>query len=384
MRSYRSQGIVPPKRHTLMAHGEGYLFEELFGRHGFSGPSSLLYHQHLPESQDRSTAGPDLSPRYRIEHPLRQGHLVATALERTGTMAEGRQWLLGNEQVLLGICLPVANQAVLTVNGSADELLFLHEGRGVCRTQFGTLAIGPGDYLVLPRGTISQLVFEDPMEARVLCIETASMLDSPARYRTRTGQLHEGAPYCERDVHPPVLGPPEEGPATVWLRRGGLVTIIELEHHPFDVLGWDGSLYPYTFNIADYEPLAGRVHVPPPFHQTFEADGVVVCSFVPRQLDWDPEANALPYHHSNLDSDEVLYYVDGTYAARRGVGRGSFTHHVMGLAHGPQPGALEASIGRERRTDEVAVMLDTFAPLLRTELATTILDPAYPSSWSTR
>jgi len=382
VRPYRQLGQLPAKRHTLFEVDGAHCFEELVGREGFSGQSSLLYHRHLPEAARSITAGPveDRSP---VEEAiLLQAHLETPSLDRRGDPVTARQWLLVNEDVALGICLPEHNAEALSVTADADELWFIHEGRGLLESPYGTVGFEAGDYLVVPRGTTSRMVLDDPATARLLILETAGPVDSPHRYRNAHGQLTEAAPYCERDVRGPEALLERTGPASVWVKHRGRFSMVELAHHPFDVVGWDGGLYPSALSIHAFEALAGRVHVPPPFHQTFEAPGVVVCSFVPRLLDWDPEANVLPYHHHNVDSDEVLYYVNGNYQARRGIAEASITHHVGGLIHGPQPGALEASLGRERRTEELAVMVDTFKPLRRTALALQIADPNYPWSWA--
>jgi homogentisate 1,2-dioxygenase len=234
---------------------------------------------------------------------------------------------------------------------------------------------------VIPRGTIHRLDLDDPTTSRLLVIECAGIVDSPDRYRARNGQLTEFAPYSERDVRGPDELESGEGPTEVWMKRAGRVTRYCLDQHPFDVVGWDGTVYPCALSVHDFEPRAGRFHVPPPIHQVFQAPNLVICNFVPRKVDWDPQAVALPYHHSNLDSDEVMYYAAGNYSARRGIKEGSITLHVGGVPHGPQPGALEASREAPRETDELAVMIDTFRPLHRTSVAHQVLDSRYPYSW---
>ena len=383
MRHYMKLGDVPRKRHMRFQHSGMYLFEELFGREGFSGPSSLLYHVHMPEGAHAITEGPDDGSSDEHELVHEQAHLEGYKLQPHSDVILGRQWLLLNTDVKLGLILPRMQQEHLFVNGSADEIYFFHEGSGKLHSQFGTLSFAKHDYLVIPRGTIYRMELDRLETARILCMEIAGMVDSPDRYRSRTGQLLEIAPYSERDFHGPTELEQETGEAEVWLKRGSKFTKYQLDNHPFDIVGWDGTIYPITFSIHDFEPRAGRFHVPPPIHQTFQAQNLVICSFVPRKLDWDEEAIFLPYHHSNLDSDEVLYYVDGNYAARRGIKQGSFTHHVGGIPHGPQPGALEASLDRPRETDELAVMLDTFRPLHRTSTARAIFDKTYPFSWHT-
>src|SRR5665213_527820 len=298
------------------------IFEELFGREGFSGPSSLIYHRHMPEAAHDISEGPADLMAHEREQVHEHAHLQGFNLQPDGDVISGRKWLLVNDDVHIGLAFPIRQQEVLCVNGSADEILFVHRGAGTLHTQFGSLLFGPHDYVVIPRGTIYRIEFDSLDDVRILAVEVTGLVDSPDRYRARNGQLTEIAPYSERDFRgPEALEAGGDGPAEVWLKRAGRVTRYHLDHHPFDVVGWDGTIYPVAFNIHDFEPRAGRFHVPPPIHQTFQAHHVVICSFVPRKLDWDPDAVMLPYHHSNLDSDEVLYYVDGDYAARRGVQR---------------------------------------------------------------
>ena len=383
MRPYMRLGAVPRKRHMRFSQNDQAVFEELFGREGFSGPSSLIYHRHMPEGAHSLTEGPDDSAVPEHEQVHSHAHLQGFRLQPEGDIVTGRQWLLVNDDIRIGLAVPAQQQTMLYVNGSADEILFLHRGSGVLATPFGQVTCREHDYVVIPRGTVYTIEFDDLSATRVLCLEVTGMVDSPDRYRARNGQLLEAAPYSERDMRGPDRLDERTGTAEVWLKRAGRISRYTLDHHPFDVVGWDGTVYPFAFNIHDFEPRAGRFHLPPPIHQTFQAHNVVICSFAPRKLDWDPEAVFLPYHHSNLDSDEVLYYVDGDYAARRGIAQGSFTHHVGGLPHGPQPGALEASFQREPETDELAVMVDTFRPLHRTAVARQVLDKAYPYSWHT-
>ena len=381
MRRYLQLGEVPRKRHMRFQVEGKTIYEELFGREGFSGPSSLLYHRHLPEAAHDVTEGQGDTATAELEQVHEHAHLQGFRLQPAGDIASGRRHLLINDDVRIGLAVPAKKQENLYVNGSADEVLFLHHGSGTLHTQFGRLTVREHDYVVIPRGTIYRLELDTLEGTRVLVLECRGLVDSPDRYRARNGQLTEIAPYSERDFRGPEELEHVDGPAQVSLKRGDHVTTYSLDHHPFDLVGWDGTVYPVAFNIHDFEPRAGRFHVPPPIHQTFQAQNLVICSFVPRKVDWDPEAVFLPYHHSNLDSDEVLYYVDGNYAARKGVQQGSFTHHVGGVPHGPQPGALEASEGRARETDELAVMVDTFRPLHRTTVARQILDSAYPFSW---
>lgn len=383
VRPYLKLGEVPRKRHMRFQKDGHHLHEELFGREGFTGPSSLLYHLHLPEAAEDVVEGVEDDISMENEQVHAHAHLQGFRIQAHGDAITGRQWLLVNDDIRMGLLVPQQQQKELFVDGSADDVLFVHEGSGTLRTQFGRLRFGPHDYLVIPRGTIYRVEFDHLEKTRVLIMEVAGEVDCPGRYRSRTGQLTEFAPFSERDFRGPEALEQEEGPAQLWLKRDARISCYAMDHHPFDVVGWDGTVYPVAFNIHDFEPRAGRFHIPPPMHQTFEALNLVICSFVPRKLDWDPEAVFLPYHHSNVDSDEVLYYVDGNYAARRGIQHGSFTHHVGGLPHGPQPGALEASLQRPPETDELAVMVDTFRPLHRTQVARQVVDAGYPFSWHT-
>ena len=381
MRSYMRLGDVPRKRHSRVERGGRPVYEELFGREGFSGPSSLLYHLGMPEAaRDVVAGGDDLEPVER-DTLHTHAHIRAGELTPHGDIVGGRQWLLVNDDVRIGVAVPERQSDDLSVNGSADEVLFLHDGSGTLHSQFGRLPVRQHDLVVIPRGTIHELELDDPQASRVLVIECAGMVDSPERYRARNGQLTEFAPYSERDIRGPEALEPRSGSVEVRLKRGGRTTRYLLDNHPFDVVGWDGTVYPCAFNVHDFEPRAGRFHLPPPMHQVLAARNLVICNFVPRRVDWDPEAVVLPYHHSNLDSDEVIYYAEGEYRARRGIDRGSITLHVGGVPHGPQPGALEASRDLPREVDELAIMVDTFAPLHRTEAARVLLDGGYPQSW---
>jgi len=384
MRVYRRLGDVPRKRHMRFERDGQPVYEELLGRQGFSGPASLLYHLGMPEAARDVAAGDEDNTALEREQVHGHAHRQTQRFGPSGDVVGGRRWLLVNDDVRIGVVLPERAQEMLYVNASADEVLFLHHGSGVLHSQFGRLTLREGDYAVIPRGTIYRLDLEQPHESRLLVMECAGIVDSPDRYRAANGQLTEAAPYSERDIRGPEGLELVDGSAEVSLKRAGRTTVYALDRHPFDVVGWDGYLYPCAFNIHDFEPRAGRFHVPPPTHQVFQAPNVVICNFVPRKVDWDPEAVFLPYHHSNLDSDEVMYYAGGEYAARRGVSEGSITHHVGGVPHGPQPGALEASRDAPRETNELAVMIDAFRPLHRTSVARQVLDTAYPFSWHER
>jgi homogentisate 1,2-dioxygenase len=375
-------GHIPPKRHTQFRKPDGSLYaEQVFGTRGFVGIASILYHAYPPtEATDyrlvRETTIPLAS-----EPALRHYHLRTSALPVQGDPVSGRVPLLANADVVFGLCRCAEPMSYFYKNAEGDELLFIHEGQGYLETLFGTLPYREGDYLVIPRGTIYRQVAETP-EIRMLIIEAASAIETPRRYRNEYGQLLEHAPYCERDIRPPAALEPhdEAGAFEVHIKARGCITAYLYPHHPLDVVGWDGFLYPWALSIHDFEPITGSLHQPPPVHQTFQAQNFVVCSFCPRLLDYHPEAVVIPYHHSNLDSDEVLYYVNDKFGSRKGIEVGSITLHPSGLPHGPQPGAVEASLGKTR-TEELAVMLDTFRPLRLTQAALALDDPNYPYSW---
>ena len=292
--------------------------------------------------------------------------------------------MLVNDDISIGLCRPDEPMEYFYKNADGDDLLFVHEGQGRLETMFGTLPYHEGDYLIIPRGTIYRMVAASPM-TKFLVMDSASQIQPPKRYRNDYGQLLEHAPYCERDIRvPETLDYHDEaGEWAVRIKARGRLTAYHYDFHPLDVVGWDGYLYPWALNIADFEPITGSLHQPPPVHQTFSGHNFVVCSFVPRMLDYHPDAIAVPYNHSNLDSDELLYYVNGNFASRRGIEKGSMTLHPSGIPHGPQPGAVEASLGA-KRTEELAVMVDTFRPLKMTEAALGLEDNNYPFSWKPR
>jgi homogentisate 1,2-dioxygenase len=304
-------------------------------------------------------------------------------LETEGDTVFGRKVLMFNSDVEMGICKPAAEAECFYRNGEGDEVLFIHEGSGELETVFGRLPFRTHDYVVIPRGTTYRVVLGDGPHTW-LTFHTPGEIETPNRYRNRYGQLLENAPFSQRDFHPPVELEThgERGDFELVVRARGGYQHFTLDYHPFDVVGWDGYVYPYTFNIHDFEPKSGRIHQPPPVHQTFQGPNFVICSFCPRELDWDPEAVPVPYVHSNLQSEEVIYYVDGQFGSRKGVGVGAITLHPSGLPHGPQPGVVEKMLGK-RRTDELAVMCDTFKPLKLTPLARRLDDPSYALSWHT-
>jgi homogentisate 1,2-dioxygenase len=383
MAHYVRLGSIPKKRHTQFRKPDGSLYsEQVFGTKGFSGISSTLYHINLPTQTVDYAPLP--SPKVEIidEEPLRHHHVKTHNFPAGGDPISGRSTLLVNDDVAIGLCRPTEPMSYFYKNADGDDLLFVHEGTGKLETMFGTLPYHEGDYLIIPRGTIYRVV-ADEGEQRMLIIESAaSTIEPPHRYRNEYGQLLEHAPYCERDVRVPeaLETHDETGRFEVRVKRRGRMTAYFYEFHPLDVAGWDGFLYPWAINIADFEPITGAIHQPPPTHQMFEAHNFVVCSFVPRMLDYHPDAVPIPYNHSNLDSDELLYYVNGNFASRRGIEVGSMTLHPSGIPHGPQPGAVEASLGKTR-TEELAVMVDTFRPLKLTKAAMSLEDAQYPFSW---
>lgn len=387
MPPYRRLGTVPPKRHTIHHHepgykGEGLYYEEVITVEGFSRAYSIVYHLRPPTRVARvEPAGPVVVE--AVPQPaLRHHHVKTGKLTRRGDPVTGRLPMLFNADVVLSRCRPTEPQAELYRNADADEVLFVHHGRGTLHSMFGPLPFRPFDYVVVPRCTTYRLDFEPNHEADLLVIESTGTLGFPPRYLNPEGQLKLGAPFCERDLHGPLEAKPydDDRPVSVVVKDGCRLTRYTLANHPFDVVGWDGMLYPFTFNADDFEPITGRIHQPPPIHQTFEAPGFVICTFAPRVLDSDPEAIKIPYAHSNVQADEVLYYARGKFGSRRGVEESSFTLHPRGIPHGPHPGTIVAS--RDMKwTDELAVMVDTIKPLQITQHAMGLDDPSYPLSW---
>jgi homogentisate 1,2-dioxygenase len=388
MPPYQQHGSIPHKRHIANPNrpgfkGEGIYYEEVVTLAGFSRAYSLVYHLRPPTRVVKvEPAG--TTPLELVDEPaLRHHHLKTRSIPRAGDPISGRMPLLANDDVVISRCRPEnPHQEELFRDADADEIIFTHKGRGVLRTHFGSLPFRPLDYIVIPRCTTYQFEFEPGSEPDLLVIEAVGNVSIPARYVNPDGQIRLGAPYSERDFHGPrgisVVDREEE--TTVLVKDGRRLTRYTLASHPFDVVGWDGMLYPHTFNAEDFEPITGTIHQPPPVHQTFEAQGFVVCTFAPRMLDTHPEAIKVPYAHSNVQSDEVLYYVKGRFGSRRGVEESSITLHPRGIPHGPHPGTIAAS--RDvTRTDELAVMVDTFRPLHLTRQALELDDPNYPLSW---
>ncbi|HEY4097489.1 MAG TPA: homogentisate 1,2-dioxygenase [Baekduia sp.] len=390
---YISLGSVPPKRH-MQFRGDGngsgaggagsrLLTEEVLGYEGFSGNETILYHLSSPcRIADVGAFAP-----IRREEWLPDAHVHrladAAAMPAGGDPVSGRQLLMYNDDIEVSIAKPTEAQEGFHRDGEGDEVFYIHRGGGTLRTTFGPVAFRERDYLVVPRGTTYRFEPGPGVEQFWVCFHTPGEIETPTRYRNRYGQLLEHAPYSQRDFH----GPAEvethdetgEYPLTVRV-RGGVQSYL-LDRHPFDVVGWDGYVFPYTFNADDFEPRAGRFHLPPPAHQTFQGPNFVICTFAPRMLDWDPQAVPIPYHHSNIQSEEVMFYAAGDYAARKGVGVGCLTLHPSGLPHGPQPGAVEKALG-STHTDELAIMWDTFRPLKLAALWRDHDKPEYAYSWN--
>jgi homogentisate 1,2-dioxygenase len=382
---YHKLGQIPPKRHIQFRQPDGKLYqEELVSTEGFSNIYSNLYHINPPTKVKRVEKPVEWKTKVLYDRPLLQTHLRTLNTKTTGAdYLEARKVLFANNDVTMSICNPTnKSMDYYYKNGQADEVVFVHEGSGYLLSQFGKLTIKPGDYVVIPRTTIYQLFF-DKNPVRLMIIESFSPIETPKRYRNELGQLLEHAPFCERDIRAPheLVTETKTGEHLVKIKKGGFLHQYVYEFSPFDVVGWDGFLFPYALSIHDFEPITGRIHQPPPVHQTFQAAGFVICSFVPRLFDYHPQAVPAPYNHSNVDSDEVLYYVEGNFMSRKGIDQASFTLHPGGLPHGPHPGTMEASIGK-KETLELAVMLDTFRPLYLTEDALPFVDENYPMSWN--
>ncbi len=378
---YVKRGKLPNTRHTVFKKEDGSLHaEELMGRNGFSNHSSLLYHLQMPTRVKAVGAfSPTTIKTVRDAH--RPRHIQSFKLESSGDLLASRRLLLFNSDVRISICRPDAPTDGFYRNGHFDEVYYVQSGEGSLESQFGHLSIRKNDYIVIPRGTIWRMRF-DGDRAKLLLIESASMIATPKRYRSPHGQLLEHAPFCERDIRVPELSEPvtDSGEFVVRTVLADGLQDFTYDAHPFDVAGWDGYHYPWAFNVNDFAPIVGKLHQPPPVHQAFEADGFVICNFVDRLFDFHPDAIPAPYPHSNVDSDEVLFYSEGNFMSRKGISEESLTLHPMGLAHGPHPGRYEGSVGKEK-TEELAVMIDTFKPLQIAEAAAECDEPHYPLSW---
>jgi homogentisate 1,2-dioxygenase len=381
---YFSLGQIPHKRHTQFRKPDGGLYsEQLFSTEGFSNDYSLMYHCHPPtqiiRTEPQFSMAPEIAEEKMLKHRCFEGFEVAPV----------KDFILSRKPVLVNndchIVLAAPQESMndyFYKNADADEMIFVHEGSGVLKTMYGEIPFSYGDYLVIPRGTIYQVEFSGEHN-RLFIVESFSAIHFPKRYQSKYGQLMEHAPFCERDLRPPqnLVTFDEKGDFLIRVKKKGMMYGLHYGHHPVGLVGWDGCCYPYAFSIHDFEPITGRVHQPPPVHQTFEANNFVVCSFVPRLYDYHPDAIPAPYNHSNIDSDELLYYVDGDFMSRKNVTRGMITLHPAGIPHGPHPGAVEKSIGK-KETGELAVMVDTFHPLMLTRYALDIENQDYIMSWA--
>jgi homogentisate 1,2-dioxygenase len=396
---YTKLGQIPQKRHVQFRRPDGALYsEEVFGTEGFVGPTTTMYHIHPPTQVSGWKSLYSTKVEYAETDVMRMRHVKSAPLKPRGDLITGRVVLFGNSDCEMAVCNPAEQMGYHYKNGQGDECIFVHFGSGTVYTMMGTLKFGPKDYVVIPKGVIYQWQWDKRTEAKegeppvesmpfgkILLIETTngSHIHPPPRYVSKqTSQFLEHAPYCERDLRLPSLPLTfdERGDYEVRIKARDRVHSYIYHYHPLDVVGWDGCYYPFAFNIDDFSPITGKLHMPPPIHQTFEAHNFVICSFCPRMLDWHPNAIKVPYNHSNLDSDEVLYYVEGNFGSRKGIEVGSLTAHPQGIPHGPHPGTIEASLDA-KYTGELAVMCDTFRPLFPTKAALELDDPKYTDSW---
>jgi homogentisate 1,2-dioxygenase len=379
---YQKVGKLPAKRHTTFRNDSGGLYqEELIGTEGFSGNFTLAYHLYPPTEITKIGDPFSVEPEIAITKNLTPLSFQGFDIQPEKDYIESRKVLMLNDDLKISLAAPTQSFNYFYKNADGDELIFVHEGEGTLQTMFGSIDYVKGDYLLIPRGTVYQLELENENN-RFLIIESASPIETPKRYRNAYGQLMEHAPFAQRDLRLPIEMETrdEKGNFPLMIKKHGLIYPFIYNNHPFDLVGWDGYQYPYAFSIFDFEPITGRIHLPPPIHQTFEGNNFVVCSFVPRLYDYHPEAIPAPYHHSNLDSDEVLYYVDGDFMSRNNIQKGQLTLHPAGIPHGPHPGAIERSIGK-KSTEEYAVMIDPFRPLQITKEAMKIIVPDYYKSW---
>ena len=380
---YQHLGKIPPKRHTAFKKPNGDLYyEQVFGTIGFDGMASTLYHEHRPTQVMAVDEGIDVAPKIAIANNIKSLRLHGFKTTAEGDHLSSRKTILTNSAVDIVLAAPIdKSTSFFYKNADADEVLFIHKGSGKLRTSLGNITFAYGDYLVIPRGIIYTIDF-DSADNRLLIINSRRPIYTPKRYRNKFGQLLEHSPYCERDIRTPneLETHTETGKYTVKVRKQNRIFELTYKAHPFDVVGWDGYNFPYALSIHDFEPITGRIHQPPPVHQTFETDAFVICSFVPRLYDYHPQSIPAPYHHSNIDSDEVLYYVDGDFMSRNDIDQGHISLHPAGIPHGPHPGSIERSIGK-KATDELAVMVDTFNPLKVTEEGLKLSDQNYYRSW---
>lgn len=384
MAFYHQLGKIPHKRHIQFRNeATGALYgEELVGTQGFSGTSALVYHLNPPTIVKEKGRPYSVEPEIAIDKNLSALSFKGFSLPQKDDYLESRTAIFVNNDLHISLAAPrYSTKDYFFKNADADEIIFIHRGNGVLKTMYGQVPFEYGDYLVIPRGTVYQMDFEQT-DNRLLILESFSPVRTPRRYRNDVGQLLEHSPFCERDFRTPqdLMTYDERGDFRMLIKKQGLIYPYTYGTHPFDVVGWDGYHYPYAFSIHNFEPLTGRIHMPPPIHQQFEGDGFVVCSFVPRLYDYHPLAIPAPYHHSNIDSDEILYYVDGDFMSRNNIEKGQFTLHPGGLTHGPHPGAIERSIGK-KSTEELAVMIDPFHPVKITKAAMQLEVEDYYKSW---
>lgn len=381
---YYKLGRIPQKRHTQFRQPDGSLYkEELFSTIGFDSIYTNAYHINSPAK----IKGISSKVEYvKIEEwedaSLRPYHFRTKPVKPEGDPVSGRMPIMFNNDVVMSVCRPEEQMDYFYKDTLCDEIIFIHEGYGEFQSNLGYTKFKEGDYIVIPRGIIYKLVHESD-EARYLIFEASGQITTPNRYRNKHGQLMEHSPYCERDIKAPeeLMTFDEKGDYVVKVKKGNQIVSIHYEFHPFDIIGWDGFYFPWIFNIKDFMPITGKIHMPPPIHQTFAAPGFVICSFCPRLLDYHPLAVPIPYNHSNLDSDEMLYYVDGSFSSRKGIDYASISLHPNGIPHGPHPGTVEANLGK-KETFETAVMMDTFRPLKLTNYAKEMNDPKYFLSWN--
>ncbi len=380
---YYTLGKIPKKRHVQFRDDSGNLYqEELFSTEGFSDIYSLIYHIHPPTKMIQVGEPYSVAPKIVQDHQLNPRRLRGMKIKPEDDFMDSRKPVMVNSDIKIVLAAPrYGTKDYFYKNADADEIIFIHKGNGTLKSVYGQLPFSYGDYIVIPRGTVYQIKFDDT-DNRLLILESTSAVKTPRRYRGDMGQLLEHSPFCERDIRKPqdLKAIDEKGEFKIFVKRQDMVYPFVYEYHPFDAVGWDGYCYPYIFSIHDFEPITGRIHQPPPVHQTFEGNNYVICSFVPRLYDYHPDSIPAPYHHSNIDTDEVLYYVAGDFMSRNDVEKAMLTLHPMGMPHGPHPGAIERSIGK-KETNELAVMVDTFKPLDLTEWAFEIADDDYFKSW---
>ena len=385
MPRYHTLGKIPPKRHTIFKdENDNFYYEELFGTIGFDGMSTLMYHTQRPTQVKKILKSYDVTPKIAVSKNMKSLKLEGFKAPQANDYLESRTCILVNNDCQISLAAPKESLTTYFYkNTDSDEVLFIHEGSGKLRTHLGNIEFKYGDYIVIPRGIIYQIEFKDANN-RLFIVESKTPVYTPKRYRNWFGQHVEGAPYCERDLHPPTELETfnETGDFIIKVKKQDTIHEYVYAAHPFSVVGWDGYNFPYKFSIHDFEPITGMIHQPPPIHQTFETSRFVICSFVPRLYDYHPNSVPAPYNHSNIDSDEVLYYVDGDFMSRNDINKGSVTLHPAGIPHGPHPGTMEKSIGK-KETFELAVMVDTFSPLMVTEDAMNLQNGDYYKSWIT-